>query len=104
MNYILENKIIIIIAFLILLSPFLFKKKLSKSQLGGLALTLGITGTFFGIFIGLLYFDTSDIENSVPELLNGLKTAFITSLAGLIANIIVKAYPEFIRNKRRIGN
>jgi ABC-type transporter Mla subunit MlaD len=102
MNYILENKIIIIIAFLILLSPFLFKKKLSKSQLGGLALTLGITGTFFGIFIGLLYFDTSDIENSVPELLNGLKTAFITSLAGLIANIIVKAYPELYGIKEEL--
>lgn len=89
-----ENSWEIVISVLILISPYLFRNRLSKSQLGGFALAAGITGTFFGIFIGLLEFDTNDIEGSVPLLLDGLKTAFITSLAGLFANLIVKVYPK----------
>ncbi len=46
--------------------------------------TLGVLGTFFGITVGLLSFDTSDLDNSIPELLDGLKTAFFTSLAGMV--------------------
>ncbi len=49
--------------------------------------SLGILGTFVGIVIGLLGFDTSNIDGSIPELLEGLKTAFITSICGLIGAI-----------------
>ncbi len=49
--------------------------------------SLGILGTFVGIVIGLLGFDTSNIDGSIPELLDGLKTAFITSICGLIGAI-----------------
>lgn len=49
--------------------------------------SLGILGTFIGIVIGLMYFDTDDIDGSIPALLEGLKTAFITSVLGLIAAI-----------------
>ena len=49
--------------------------------------TLGIIGTFFGIFIGLSDFDVADIDASVPALLAGLKTAFATSLVGMGASI-----------------
>ena len=45
--------------------------------------SLGILGTFFGIFLGLLEFDTKDIAASVPLLLEGLKLAFVTSISGL---------------------
>jgi methyl-accepting chemotaxis protein len=48
---------------------------------------LGILGTFSGIFVGLLYFDVKDIAGSVPPLLEGLKTAFGTSIAGLFFSI-----------------
>ncbi|MGL4929458.1 MAG: hypothetical protein ACRC4H_04825, partial [Plesiomonas sp.] len=41
--------------------------------------TMGIFGTFFGIVLALLYFNQNDIEASIPPLLEGLKTAFITS-------------------------
>lgn len=94
MEFVKDNTWLIIISILILISPYIFRNKFSKNQLGSIALAAGITGTFYGIFIGLLQFDTTDIESSVPELLDGLKTAFITSLAGLFANLIVKIFPS----------
>lgn len=81
----------------ILLIPFILRNRFSKGQLASLSLTAGITGTFFGIFIGLLQFDANQIEESLPTLLGGLKTAFLTSLAGLFANLIVKTYPKIYK-------
>lgn len=52
--------------------------------------TLGILGTFAGIIVGLLDFDVNNIEKSIPALLSGLKTAFITSLVGMLASIFYK--------------
>lgn len=45
--------------------------------------SLGILGTFVGIIVGLMRFDSAHIDASIPQLLDGLKTAFITSLAGM---------------------
>jgi len=45
--------------------------------------SLGLFGTFLGIFIGLLQFDTKEIDGSIEQLLGGLQTAFITSLFGM---------------------
>lgn len=50
--------------------------------------TIGMFGTFLGIFLGLMDFDTVNIENSLPVLLDGLKIAFLTSIAGLVFSII----------------
>lgn len=52
--------------------------------------TLGIFGTFFGIVLGLLEFNQNNIEASIPPLLAGLKTAFITSLIGIFASLLLK--------------
>ena len=43
---------------------------------------LGVIGTFLGICLGLADFDSNEIESSVPQLLQGLKTAFWTSFVG----------------------
>ena len=51
--------------------------------------TLGVLGTFAGITMGLYYFDTNDLTHSIPLLLNGLKTAFFTSLAGMVGSLIL---------------
>lgn len=51
--------------------------------------TLGVLGTFFGITIGLLGFDSFHINESIPILLDGLKTAFFTSLAGMIGSLVL---------------
>lgn len=52
--------------------------------------SLGIFGTFSGVAIGLWYFDTSDIQGSVPKLMDGLKTAFWSSIAGLLGALTLK--------------
>lgn len=51
--------------------------------------TLGVLGTFLGITLGLLCFDTSNLQQSIPELLSGLKTAFFTSLAGMVGSLFL---------------
>ncbi|WAF78676.1 hypothetical protein NRL00_08935 [Aeromonas dhakensis] len=57
--------------------------------------TTGIFGTFLGIVMGLLDFNQNDIEASIPPLLEGLKTAFITSLAGILFSLIFKTLSTF---------
>lgn len=52
--------------------------------------TLGILGTFFGIFIGLQDFDISNTSASFPKLLNGLKIAFSTSILGLFSSLLFR--------------
>ena len=52
--------------------------------------TVGILGTFVGIVIGLLDFRPTDVDNSIGRLLDGLKTAFITSLAGMFTSIVYR--------------
>lgn len=51
--------------------------------------TLGVLGTFIGISIGLLGFETNNLSESIPKLLSGLKTAFFTSIAGMVASIVL---------------
>lgn len=58
-------------------------------QLPSLISTLGVLGTFFGITIGLYFFDTSNLDRSIPLLLEGLKTAFYTSLLGMIFSLVL---------------
>ena len=43
---------------------------------------LVVIGTFLGICLGLANFNSNEIESSVPQLLQGLKTAFWTSFIG----------------------
>lgn len=57
--------------------------------------TMGIFGTFLGIVLGLLDFNQLDIEASIPPLLEGLKTAFITSLAGILLSLVFKTASTF---------
>lgn len=48
--------------------------------------TLGMLGTFIGILVGLLSFDTNELK--IDGLLDGLKLAFITSIAGVVFSIV----------------
>ena len=86
--------------FTVLLMLFLFALALLSARKGkhpgfihytpNLLTSLGILGTFAGIIIGLLDFNVKDIDGSIGPLLEGLKTAFITSLAGMTLAIIFK--------------
>jgi hypothetical protein len=50
--------------------------------------TIGILCTFIGVFLGLLDFDSANIQNSIPILLNGLKLAFVGSMLGILGLLI----------------
>ncbi|WP_353352270.1 hypothetical protein [Oceaniserpentilla sp. 4NH20-0058] len=52
--------------------------------------SIGIFGTFLGVALGLNSFDTSALQDSVPQLLSGLKTAFWSSIAGLLGALSIK--------------
>lgn len=77
-------------------------RKISKnpkeiSTLPNLVAALGIIGTFYGISMGLLHFDTNNINESIPKLLDGMKTAFGTSLVGLVLSNFLKSYQSHKR-------
>lgn len=59
------------------------------SQLPSVVSTLGVLGTFIGITKGLMSFDTTNLDTSIPLLLDGLKTAFFTSLLGMFGSLIL---------------
>ena len=65
------------------------------------AATLGMLGTFVGIMHGLMGFNADDIQKSVPPLLIGMKTAFLTSIAGLIVFLLLRVTSALL--PRRIG-
>lgn len=52
--------------------------------------TTGIFFCFLGIALGLADFNTKDIESSVPPLLDGIKTSFWASVAGIFAALTIK--------------
>ena len=60
-------------------------------------ISIGILGTFIGIFCGLWNFNTENITASVPLLLDGLKLAFITSILGMGVSIVM----SFIENSKK---
>lgn len=58
-------------------------------QIPSVVSSLGVFGTFLGITVGLYHFDTQDLDASIPLLLSGLKTAFMTSLVGMSCSLIL---------------
>lgn len=85
-----------VLLLLALVSMFYFAvKEYRNRQAGGhadykaLIVSIGVLGTFIGIFIGLWQFDTANIANSVPALLEGLKLAFATSILGMLVSVVL---------------
>ena len=66
--------------------------------------TLGVFGTFLGIVIGLQDFNTTDIQGSIPQLLDGLKTAFWTSIYGILASIVTQKYIHHIQFSNKLND
>lgn len=52
--------------------------------------TVGIFGCFVGIALALLHFDSADLTNSVPALLDGVKTAFWASVTGVGGALVIR--------------
>lgn len=66
------------------------KRPDEANKVGSFAMALGVLGTFWGISIGLSQFNTSNIEASIPQLLSGMKFAFVTSIIGMASSLIIK--------------
>lgn len=89
----------IVIALIVVWAWFYINKQKEESQLiakrhwiemiPSAVSTIGVLGTFLGITLGLLCFNTVDLTTSIPQLLEGLKTAFFTSLAGMIGSLVL---------------
>ena len=56
-----------------------------------LLVSIGIFGTFFGIFFALIGFNVNKVDESIPDLLSGLKVAFGTSIVGLFLSLLFRA-------------
>jgi hypothetical protein len=62
----------------------------------GVFTSLGVLGTFSGILFGLLGFDASDLDKYIPILLGGMKTAFITSVVGLLCSLVFSRISKMV--------
>ena len=65
------------------------RKRMSSAS--GILVALGLLGTFLGLTLGILSFNTDSseaIQNSIQSLLSGMSTAFATSLVGMCASCI----------------
>ena len=68
----------------------------------GTLVGLGLLGTFLGLTVGIAGFDSSDssnIQQSIQNLLGGMSTAFSTSLLGMLFSLIYTAFDKSLRNK-----
>lgn len=88
----LSNGITIIIVIMILVLFVKSIRKTSTRNFKNEIVSLGVLGTFLGIAIGLFHFDVTHLKESMPLLLEGLKTAFITSGVGIFFSIIISIY------------
>ena len=76
-----------------------FKDDKKTNKWGNVASTIGVLGTFGGIALGLIEFDPYNISESVPKLLVGMRTAFSTSIAGMITSLFMKITQNFLIRK-----
>lgn len=67
----------------------------------GTLVGLGLLGTFLGLTLGVRNFDTANVQNiqsSIQSLLDGMSTAFLTSLLGMGLSIIYTLLEKRCRN------
>ena len=95
----MANIITVSIVGIIVILFFLSIGKNAKRNYKNEIVSLGVFGTFVGIAIGLYHFDVTDIKISMPLLLDGLKTAFITSGVGIFFSIIISIFKPIKSNK-----
>jgi len=62
----------------------------------GVFTSLGVLGTFSGILFGLLGFDANNLDRSIPILLGGMQTAFITSVVGIVCSLVFSRISKMI--------
>jgi methyl-accepting chemotaxis protein len=58
--------------------------------------TVGILGCFLSIALALLHFDATNVSDSVPHLLEGVRTAFWASVSGVAGSLVLR-YRHYTR-------
>lgn len=82
-------------------SGFTFKNKfiLDKIRItknsSSTCILLGVLGTFTGLSMMLLSINTNDIINSLPQTINSMQTAFITSIFGIVCSIVINIFLNY---------
>ena len=85
-----QGLIFIVLAGVLVLFVFGLLRLIPRPLAASLMTSLGILGTFCGVFIALQsldFFTPGKINDSIQQLLNGMKIAFVTSLIGLAGSI-----------------
>lgn len=67
-----------------------------NSHASAILTSIGLFGTFFGVAVGLGGFDSSNINESVPTLLESMKLAFWTSILGMFGALILNLLHFFV--------
>jgi hypothetical protein len=58
--------------------------------------SVGMLGTFVGIYLGLMHFDVRDVSGSMPGFLQGLKVAFVASITGIALAVVLRTLESAI--------
>lgn len=103
--------IVIVVCIFIGIIFILIKKKNNKilstrkqiEEIPSYISLLGVIGTFAGITYALWFFDPNNLDNSIPILLSGLKTAFVTSLLGMFGSIGFTSWINWFFDKEEKG-
>jgi uncharacterized protein YukE len=66
--------------------------------------TVGVCFSFFGIAISLIGLNLTDIQHSIPNLLDGLKIKFIASLMGIFLSTLIKFIQSFVLENKNPEN
>ena len=89
----LPNIIFASIIIVLFIASFFLPK--ARPSVPSLLITLGLLGTFVGIFIGLMDFDIQKINESIKALLHGVQTAFALSILGIFAALVLRIKDVF---------
>lgn len=66
--------------------------------------SIGIFGTFLGIVMALLHFDSNHIRENIDQIINGMQTAFLTSVLGVFLSLVLKIGTIWVEGKRLEAN
>lgn len=104
--YSLFSPITIAFIFVIGFSLIFFHKKFDRFTVQHgpeILTTIGILGCFAGITFGLFSFDSKEINSSIPDLINGIKSAFISSLLGIFGALTIKFRHSFTKKPIKVS-
>lgn len=85
----------IVVSAIIVFSPYILRRWKNSAEIQTTVTTMGIVGTFVGILISLSNFDVENISTTIPQLIGGLKLAFLTSVAGIGTALVTSLFPRF---------